>query len=365
MVISGSDGVTFPDSTNQFSGGAFSFKNRILNGDMRIDQRNAGASVTANDEIFGVDRWKFRVSQSSKLTAQQNAGSVTSAVGFINYLGVTSSSAFSSAASDFFNLQQLIEGLNFSDLGWGSSDAKSITISFFVRSSLTGTFSLSVCNSAANRNYIATYTVSSADTWEQKTITIAGDTTGTWLTTNGIGAQLRFDLGSGSNFNGTAGSWGSSNLLRTSGSQSVVGTNGATFYITGVQLEVGSVATPFERRPYGMELMLCQRYFAKMQNDGSGANVSLGVGTQTTTTDAYINIKYPVTMRSEPTVAISNTEVTDFTNFSNAATLSSNLMGYDSGTITCSYTTGGTANRPIFLIIANNTTGFLSLSAEL
>ena len=238
------------------------FRNRIINGDMRIDQRNAGASVTPTvNGTYTLDRWKASLSQASKYSVQQNAGSVTPPVGFTNYLGVTSTSAYSVASGDFFLLQHLIEGFNTADLGWGTANAKAITISFWVRSSLTGTFGGVLYNSAGDRSYPFTYTISSADTWEQKSVTIAGDTSGTWLTTNGIGITVNFGLGVGTTFSGTAGSWSGSTLFSATGATSVVGTSGATFYITGVQLEAGSVATPFERRPYGTELMLCQRYY--------------------------------------------------------------------------------------------------------
>ena len=236
-------------------------RNRIINGDMRIDQRNAGASVTAQG--FTVDRFAILLSQASKLTVQQNAGSVTPPVGFTNYLGITSSSSYSITSSDAFTLVQPIEGLNVSDLAWGTASASAVTLSFWVRSSLTGTFGGALKNSANTRSYPFSYTISSANTWEWKTVTIAGDTTGTWLTTNGIGIQVKFGLGVGSTLSGTAGSWAATNYDSATGATSVVGTNGATFYITGVQLEAGSVATPFERRSYGQELALCQRYFEK------------------------------------------------------------------------------------------------------
>lgn len=236
-------------------------RNRIINGDMRIDQRNAGASVTATDAGYQLDRWQTFSGAASKFTVQQNAGSVTPPAGFTNYLGVTSSSAYTAAAGEAFSVNQNIEGFNVSDFAFGSANARSITLSFWVRSSLTGTFSAAIRNSAANRSYPFTYSVPSANTWTQISVTIPGDTSGTWLTTNGIGLALTFDLGSGANFRGTAGAWNSNFNTGATGSVSVVGTNGATFYLTGVQLEVGSAATPFERRQFGQELALCQRYF--------------------------------------------------------------------------------------------------------
>ena len=235
-------------------------RNRIINGDMRIDQRNAGASITPTDLQFATDRWRASLNVASKFSLQQSSVAPT---GFTNSLLATSLSAYSVAASDVTGIVQPIEAFNVSDFGWGAAGALTVTVSFWVRSSLTGTFGGSLRNSARNRSYPFSYTVSAANTWEQKSITIAGDTTGTWLTTDGIGIQIYFSLGAGSTFSGTAGSWSSSNLITVTGATSVVGTNGATFYLTGVQLEVGTAATPFERRQYGQELALCQRYYER------------------------------------------------------------------------------------------------------
>jgi len=286
-------------ATSYDSGGSLGFRNRIINGDMRIDQRNNGASVTppVNTITYTIDRWLAYQTSASRFSVQRNAGSVTPPSGFTNYLGITSLSAYSAISSDAFLTSQYIEGFNTSDFAWGTASAASVTVSFWVRSSLTGTFSFSICNELATRNYIATYTVNNASTWEYKTVTIPGDTSGTWNTNNTIGLQLRFDLGSGSNFNGTAGSWGASNLLRTSGSQSVVGTNGATFYITGIQLEAGSVATPFERRDYGRELAMCQRYYYRQTPTGTAY---YGVGFNDSTTVASLFINFPVSLRAAP-----------------------------------------------------------------
>jgi hypothetical protein len=278
------------------------FRNRIINGEMDIDQRNAGASITPTDGQYSVDRWVFGVSAASKFTTQQNAGSVTPPVGFTNYLGITSSSAYSIVSGDYFNLNQCIEGFNFADLGWGSANAKTVTLSFWVRSSLTGTFGGSLRNSGSSRSYPFTYTISSANTWEQKSITVVGDTSGTWLTNNGIGIRVSFGFGVGSNFSGTAGTWVGSNLVSVTGATSVVGTNGATWYITGAQLEVGSVATPFERRDYGRELAMCQRYYYRITT----VNQQFGVGWNGSTTGSYVMTTFPVTMRTAPTAVEQN-----------------------------------------------------------
>jgi hypothetical protein len=297
VSISGSQ-ITFNDASVQNTAAKVGMVNRIINGAMMIDQRNAGASVTnALGDTFTVDRWKLSCGVASKLTAQQNAASVTSAVGFKNYLGITSTSAYSIGAGDYFVLQQAVEGLNSSDLAWGTANAATVTLSFWIRSSLTGTFGGAIRNSDSSRNYPFTYTISSANTWEQKTITIAGDTTGTWLTTNGTGISVGFGLGVGSTYSGTAGAWTSSVVFSATGATSVVGTNGATFYITGVQLEKGSTATSFDYRPYGTELQLCQRYGYRPDNSAYvGRAQSAGF------LYSYPTIVFPVTMRSAPTL---------------------------------------------------------------
>ena len=286
-------------NTSLGAGNASIMKNRIINGAMVIDQRNAGASGTSN--AYTVDRFAFYGSQSSKLTWQQNAGSVTPPVGFANYLGFTSSSAYSVTSTDDFVLYQYIEGYNTADLGWGSANAKTVTLSFWVRSSLTGTFAGSLANSAFNRSYPFSYTISAANTWEQKSITIAGDTTGTWLTTNGAGIALRFSLGSGSTLAGTAGAWAAGSYDTVSGAKSVVGTNGATFYITGVQLEVGSSATGYEYRQYQQELALCQRYYQQAIT-GTFPPSAAGIAFNTGGYSFCCSYSFPVVMRTTPTL---------------------------------------------------------------
>lgn len=258
------------NSTAQYTG----FKNRIINGAMQIDQRNAGASVTGNNGVFLTDRFRVVATQTSKLTGQQNAGSVTPPVGYTNYLGITSSSAYSVASGDVFAITQPIEGFNIADLGWGTASAKTVTLSAWVYSSLTGTFGGSLQNGSTNRAYPFSYTVSSANTWTQINITIAGDTTGTWATNNTQGILVSFALGAGSTFSGTAGAWAAANQYSATGATSVVGTSGATFYITGVQLEKGSVATSFDYRPYTTELQLCQRYYEVLSVDTNNATWS-------------------------------------------------------------------------------------------
>jgi hypothetical protein len=330
--------------TNLGLDGFVNMKNRIINGAMVIDQRNAGASVTFGaGAAYTLDRWFGTSTAANKFSLQQNAGSVTPPVGFSNYLGITSLTAYSVAAGDTFYIQQSIEGFNTSDLAFGTASAKTITLSFQVYSSLTGTFGGALLNSAANRSYPFNYTVSSANTWTPISVTIAGDTTGTWVGgTNEMGLGIRFGLGSGATFSGTAGAWAAGNFVQPTGSTSVVGTNGATFYITGVQLEVGTQATSFEYRQYGTELALCQRYYF-----ASGSNFAIWQG-YTVTSVTYNTAAYlPVTMRATPTITATGTS------FSNFAGITAQLPTTNSVFIFSGATTTANNNYFIASVIAN------------
>ncbi len=275
------------------------FKNRIINGAMVIDQRNAGASGSSN--TYTVDRWQLASNVSGKLTWQQNQGSVTPPAGFSNYLGFTSSSAYSIGASEYFFANQNIEGYNWYDLNWGTANAKTVTLSFWVRSSLTGTFGGALVNWAGNYSYPFSYTISAANTWEQKSITIAGPTAGTWVgATNGGALQIYISLGTGTTLSGTAGSWSANLYGSATGATSVVGTNGATFYITGVQIEVGSSATSFEYRPYTTELQLCRRYLPTFTNQ-SGGTFNVGNATCYAASFCFFSVPFDVPARVPPT----------------------------------------------------------------
>jgi hypothetical protein len=294
--------TTSVTNTSLGAGNASIMKNRIINGAMVIDQRNAGASVTpTSTNTYTIDRWKFYLSQASKFSTQQNAGSITPPAGFTNYLGVTSLSAYTVGASENFLISQVIEGFNTADLGWGTANAKTVTLSFWVRSSLTGTFGGAFGNTAGDRSYPFSYTISSANTWEQKSITVAGDTTGTWGTGNASSIFLYLNLGTGSTLSGTAGAWVAGYIPSVTGATSVVGTNGATFYITGVQLEVGSSATGFEYRQYGQELALCQRYYWKAASNAD--NLFPGQLYNTALNRGSVLMPFHVTMRTAPTIS--------------------------------------------------------------
>ena len=345
------------------------FRNRIINGGMTIDQRNAGASVTPANDAYTLDRWQVNISDSSKFTIQQDAGAVTPPVGFTDYLGVTSSSAFSLAAGSYFVLDQKIEGFNVADLGWGTANAKTVTLSFWVRSSLTGTFGGVLRNSAENRSYPYTYTISSANTWEQKSVTIAGDTSGTWLTTTGVGIYVGFGLGVGTTYSGTAGAWAGSTFASATGATSVVSTNGATFYITGVQLEVGSTATSFDYRPYGTEFSLCERYFQKYSGNTNGTLSDGGFVAAPifASTQSYTGLTFPQ-MRTGPSFSYSS--LNDFTILSDGVARSplTNLVSNGSRNnrieIYLTWSSNLTNGFSAWLRI-NTTNGFYSLSAEL
>ena len=278
------------------------FRNRIINGDMRIDQRNNGAAVTINNAgglQYSVDRFSgYNATSATEgiFTLQQDSD-VPAGAGFSNSLKATVTTADASlGATQEYVIAQRIEGFNVADLGLGTAAAAQITLSFWVRSSVTGTFGGSLVNSALNRSYPFSYSISSANTWEKKTITLTGDTSGTWLTTNGTGLQVTWGLGAGSTRSGTPGAWAGSLFLSVTGATNLMATSGATFYLTGVQLEAGSVATPFERRPYGTELALCQRYFRKGTINGGGVFGGSGGSIP------IIGWAYPVTMRSAPTM---------------------------------------------------------------
>ena len=344
-----------------YDGGSFAFRNRIINGDMKIDQRNAGAAVTASGS-YPVDRFTMTNSTDGSFSAQQDT---SAPVGFVNSLKVTTTTADTSlTTTQYFSIRQKIEGFNVSDFGFGTANAKTVTFSFWVRSSLTGTFGGSIANSAATRSYPFTYTISVADTWEQKSVSIAGDTTGTWLTTNGIGLQVFFGLGAGPDRSGTAGAWNSNNNVSATGATSVVGTNGATFYITGVQLEAGTVATPFERRPYGTELALCQRYCQVLSNVNGDRDIATGVIYSST---AGVGVRsFPTVMRAAPTLTASG--LSDILTYQAGSSFVPTAISLDRSaptTVTLFTTISGATQGQGSWLRLNGSSAKLELTAEL
>lgn len=366
VSIDASQNATFTNGANLPN--TFGFKNRIINGNMAIDQRNAGASSNPSTDggYWTVDRWRTFRSQANKYTIQQNAGSVTPPAGFGFYMGVTSSSAYSILSTDYFLLNTRIEGFNWVDMNWGTASASAATLSFWVRSSLTGTFGGSITNGAETYSYPFTYTVNSANTWEYKTVAIPGPTAGTWVgATNGIGVSVWLGLGAGSTYSGSAGSWSANNYLSATGATSVVGTNGATFYVTGVQLEKGTQATSFDFRSYGTELALCQRYYYRLKAGSSYANA--GVGRAYSTANGQAVVAMPVSMRAAPTGGYS--ALSDW----NAAQASGNITALspaaqyslDYRQMTIDVTATMTSGQSVILNANNTTNAWIDWSAEL
>jgi len=280
-----------------------SFRNKIINGAMAIDQRNGGgARAITTTGVYTLDRWAASNSTSGGFTVQRVSDAPP---GFVSSLKVTITTADASlTAGEFSQVYQQVEGANVADLSWGTATAKSITLSFWVKSSLTGTFSGAVTNGANNRSYAFTFSISAAATWEYKTITIPGDTTGTWANDSTVGLSLRFTIGTGSTFLGAAGAWAAANYLGATGSVQLINTLSATLQFTGVQLESGSVATPFEQRPYGLELQLCRRYYEQSlvsaATPGESANYECGMWPLAA--GGSFPVRYKVPKRAGPTL---------------------------------------------------------------
>ena len=350
-----------------FNSNGLFFRNRIINGDMRIDQRNAGAAVTVNSvsAYYPVDRFYGQGQGSDGVYTLQR--STTAPTGFTNSIIATVTTADASiGAAQYYTVGQSIEGTNLADLGWGAAGALTVTLSFWVRSSVTGTFGGALVNNANNRSYPFTYVINSANTFEYKTITIPGDTSGTWPTDTGRSLQLHWSLGVGSTYSGTASAWAGALYLNATGSTNLISTLNATWYITGVQLETGSVATPFERRPFGEMLMLCQRYYIKWLNSSSNTHYSF-TGINNSTTRSFHNLFLPVPMRASPSLAEvgalvgdsvgSNLDVTAIATY--AASTNGNSISVD-----VTHASGYTASVPVFLALTGST-GYIEAAAEL
>jgi hypothetical protein len=326
-------------------------KNRIINGAMVVAQRGTSAITT---DGYPVDRF-YIVGNTTTWSGVQSS---TAPTGFNYSISFTNGTGASPSAAQRTYIAQAIEGYNIADLGFGTASAKTITISFWVRSSLTGTFGASIRNDAGTQSYPFTYTISAANTWEQKSVTIAGSTTATWESTNGRGMVIFFDLGSGSDYQGTANAWASVNYFTATGATKLVATTGATFYITGVQLEVGSSATGFEYENYTSLLSKCYRYYYNVpagvtipgRGNGSAGTVSM--------------MPTPVTMRTTPTAPSTSSAVLySVSGYSGSVTttwysFSVNPVGVGFQTTGFS---GGTDNRPNLVEVGS---GFY-LSAEL
>jgi hypothetical protein len=299
-IVLAADGTATANLSSLNGGPIAGSRNRIINGDMRIDQRNAGAAVSVTGTgtyIFATDRFVNFNNTPTNYTAQQVADAPA---GFVNSTKLTFASAISLTTANEATFQQVIEGFNVSDLAWGTASASSIAVSFWVKASFTGASSVGFCNSGGTRAYATTYTIAAANTWEYKTVVVPGDTSGTWTTNNTDGLYVRFQNVAGSNFQVAANNAWATRSGAYNASNGIFGTKavgsptsvsaGATWQITGVQLEPGTVATPFERRSYGAELALCQRYY----------NSALFYVTVAT---APVQTFFPVEMRTAPTIA--------------------------------------------------------------
>ena len=363
------DGITFPDNSVQATAPRVGMVNRVINGGMVVDQRNAGAAVTTGTYVYGVDRFWLVNQTDGAFSIQQVTDAPTE---FTNSLKVTVTTADASLSSaQRFVINQGLEGFNMADLAYGTANAKTVTLSFWVKSSVTGSYSVGlragdVVNGAA---YVTSYVVNNANTWEYKTITITGSTIGTWATTNACWAYLIFNLGIGSDFNITANTWvAGANGQGISSDTSLVGTNSATWQITGVQLQKGSTATDFEYVDYGSQLQQCQRYYYRNTNANSSNNTSsFGFGVSVSTTRSDIQMTFPVTMRSSPTFNYGGSPiVTDSISYNLAvSSIASQYTNYQTARIFLNHASSATVRSPATLSAESGINAYIELTAEL
>jgi hypothetical protein len=352
-ILVAADGISAPQAIGD---------NRIINGDMRIDQRNNGATGTASG--YTVDRWQYQAAQASKGVWQRNTGGPS---GFPYSLYLSSSSAYASVASDYFQFSQAIEADMVSDFAWGTSNAQPVTLSFWALSSLTGSFSGSIRNAANNRSYPFSFSIPTASTWTRVVVTVPGDTGGTWVMSGNAGALvLAFDLGCGTTYRGPANAWAAANYIGVTGSVSIVATNGASLFLTGVKLEIGSVATPYNRQSLAKSMADCQRYF---QQPAVSLGTNYAVGFADSTTNFLSTMPLVVTMRAAPTVAFSavGTFGIRLSGGTQVACTAVTLAAVTASAIQIngSVASGLTTGQGILFRDNNVTTSTISLSAEL
>jgi hypothetical protein len=297
----------FADLAGSADAGGITGRNLIINGGMTVSQRGT-SFANPSDGTYTLDRIHVFNGNDGATTITQDT-TVPSGEGFYNSIKFDCTTADGTiAAGQYLSFNHRIEGLNNAVLGYGASGAKSITVSFYAKSNLTGTFCYAVRNSALDRAYIKEFSLSSANAWERISFTIPGDTSGTWLTTNGIGAIHGISLSMGSTYHGTANQWNTSNVVATSNQVNFLSSADNEFFLTGWKVEVGQAVTPFEPRIYGDELLRCQRYF---QNNG-GTRVIVSYGYLTSGNIMYYSYKYVTQMRAAPTAVYSGTAASGF-----------------------------------------------------
>ena len=345
-------------------------RNVLINGDIVIDQRDSDTTpiTVGGTSTYGPDRWQGTETVTGAGFTIERA-SATPPNGFDQYLRITSTANATAGAAELAHIGQSIEGNNIKHFGFGQAWAKQFTLSFWVRSSLPGTYVANLRNDGPNRSYNAEYTINVADTWEFKEITITADTGGTWLYDTGRGVQVKWDLGSGANFVGAAGSWLSANDFTTSNQVDWIGTASATFDLTGVQLELGNRATAFEHRNRAHEEMLCSRYYQRIQGGGAG-NQLLGAGVAASSTVAYITLLYPTggILRATPIInhssPLSDFQYRDFGSGVIDSTLTfSSHNNYSVRAIIGMV--GATFTGGQVVLLQKGSTGWLEFSAEL
>ena len=371
-ITMASDGTCTAKLTS-IGGGGLSHRNLILNGRFDVFQRFLpGSQVVVNNgnNNYCMDRWYGRGEGSKGVFTliQQDIQSDAQGAHAAARVNVTTTSTPST--DDVYKVAQRIEGVNVRHLHFGTSSAKTITLSFLTKSSVTGTHGGSLMNSAQNRAYPFTYTISSANTWEQKSITIPGDTGGTWVTNTGIGLELNFDMGTAeSNYRRPAGSWYAGRAEGADGAVQLITQSSANWYVTKVQLEIGDTATSFEHLTYPEELARCQRYYYM---HARGANKNIGQATVYQDNNLFVQLQFPVTMRAAPSrdVASGGGYFTVYTNGSNDGfnTFSSSWNSTTTGTGLNAYSSDGVSGRSAghsAMIITSNADAYLGFVAEL
>lgn len=357
----------FADLAGSADAGGLTGRNLIINGAMQVAQRGTSFTGFGAAVNYGIDRFANYHSSDGAFTISQETSVVPD--DFTHALKILTTTADSSiAAGQRLILFTRCEGNVVSQLNWGTSAAKTVTLSFYVRSSITGTHGGAFGNGSDDRNYPFTYTINSADTWERKTITVAGDTSGTWATGTGRSLQVVWGLGVGSTYSGTAGAWASGDINSATGATTgVLGTLNATWYLTGVQLEVGDTATPFEHEDYGTTLRKCQRYYYKIGPSDAGG---IGSGIHNTTTQATVFIPYQVEMREGPSAVETSSTASNFDVRNNNAIIQlSSTPSFQAATkhgaeVLCNH--GGTSTQGEATILRVRTANdYIAWSAEL